>query len=52
MTAASGPTTSEVSVPSLHTDDGVTERQYYTAVHAAPLTFARREATGGSHGTP
>ena len=46
-----GPTISQVSFPSIHTDAGVAQLRYHTAVFAAPLTFAWRDTTGGSHGT-
>jgi hypothetical protein len=47
---SAGPTTSEVNFLFLHTDAGVTECQYHTAVFASALTFAGRESTGGCRG--
>lgn len=40
----------EVSLPSLHTDVGVTEHRI-TALFTVPLTLALHETTGGNHGT-
>jgi hypothetical protein len=45
------PTISEISFPSLHTENKVTEHHFHTTLFAASLTFAWHETTGGSHGT-
>jgi hypothetical protein len=45
------PTTSDVSLPSVHTNTWVTDSQSHTALFAAALTSAWRETTGGSHVT-
>jgi len=46
-----GPATSDVSVPTVHTDARVTECQDHTMVCAVPLTFAWRKTISGSHAT-
>jgi len=46
-----GPATSDVIVPSIHTDARVTECQAHNVGCASPLTFAWRETTSGSHVT-